>query len=130
MIVKNRIMCCQLLVLCSIAMLTACSSSEQEANLSIHAEMYKLAHANGCIDCHRVKATVIGPSWDAISKRYQDVPRAEARALLIERVKKGSSGNWNTWKGGSGMPPLEKRVAAEHIERLVDYILSLHPQVH
>jgi len=100
--VKNRVMCCQWWVLCSIAVLAA---------------------------CNRVKATVIGPSWDAIAKRYQDVPRPEARALLIERVKKGSVGHWNTWKGGTGMPPLEKRVAAEHIERLVDYILSLHQQV-
>jgi len=117
--------CYQWLVLCCIVMLIACSPAEQEVNLSIHAAMYKLAHVNGCINCHRVKATVVGPSWEAIAQRYQDVPRAEARALLIERVKKGSSGNWNTWKGGTGMPPLEKRVAVEHIERLVDYILSL-----
>lgn len=93
---------------------------------STDSELFKLAHMNGCIECHTVSATTIGPSWNAIAERYKDLPRAEARAVLIESVKKGSQGKWLTWKGVDGMPPLERRVSEEHIEQLVDYILSLN----
>ncbi len=90
-------------------------------------ELFKLAHMNGCIECHTVSVSTVGPSWQAIADRYKDAPRAEARALLIESVNKGSKGKWFSWKAPDGMPPLEKRVSAEHIEQLVDYILSLAP---
>ncbi len=90
-------------------------------------ELFKLAHMNGCIECHTVSATTVGPSWQAIADRYKDAPRDEARALLIESVNKGSKGKWVTWKAADGMPPLERRVSAEHIVQLVDYILSLAP---
>lgn len=88
-------------------------------------KLFRLAHMNGCIECHIINASTVGPSWNAISERYKDAPLPEARALLIESVKKGSRGNWITWKGVDGMPPLEGRVSDEHIEQLVDYILSL-----
>ena len=90
-------------------------------------ELFKLARLNGCIDCHRTNGTVIGPSWMDIANRYKDAPTEATRELLIERVKKGSKGNWYTWKGGDGMPALERRVSAEAIEKLVDYILMLRP---
>lgn len=91
-------------------------------------ELFKLGRLNGCIDCHRTNGTVIGPSWMDIANRYKDAPTEATRELLIERVKKGSKGNWYTWKGGDGMPPLERRVPAEAIEKLVDYILMLRPE--
>lgn len=90
-------------------------------------ELFKLAHMNGCIECHTVSATTVGPSWQAIADRYKDAPREQARALLIDSVNKGSKGKWISWKAPDGMPPLEKRVSAEHIAQLVDYILSLAP---
>ncbi len=102
---------------------------EQQANTSVEAQtriaLYKLARMNGCIDCHRIKATVIGPSWMDIAERYKNKPFAEAKALLVESVKKGSKGKFITLKGVDGMPPLEKRVEASVIELLVEYILSL-----
>jgi len=102
---------------------------EQDANTSIEAQtriqLFKLARANGCTDCHRIKATVIGPSWTTIAERYRNAPFAEAKALLVESVKKGSKGKFITLKGADGMPPLEKRVEANTIELLVEYILSL-----
>lgn len=90
-------------------------------------DLFRLAHMNGCVQCHTDSATVIGPSWRAIAERYRDMPRADARLLLVESVRKGSQGKWPTWKGADGMPPLEKRVSADHIEQLVDYILGLNP---
>lgn len=104
--------------------LTGC---EQQGEVSPEQQLFKLAHMNGCIECHTVSATSVGPSWMAIKDRYKDAPPDEVRALLIESVKKGSKGKYLTWKGGDGMPPLERRVSEEHITRLVDYILSLPP---
>ena len=102
------------------------SSSSSNASPKLEGDLYKLARMNGCIDCHRVKATVIGPSWQDIADRYKDAPREQAREILVERVKKGSKGNWITWKAPEGMPPMEKRVSEEHIIQLVDYIISLN----
>jgi len=88
-------------------------------------EMFRLALMNGCIECHIDTAAKIGPSWNAISERYREAPLPDARAHLIRSVKEGSKGNWVTWKGVDGMPPLAGRVSDEHIEQLVDYILAL-----
>ena len=88
--------------------------------------LFKLAQMNGCIECHTVNTTSIGPSWMAVAERYKESPRAETRALLIDSVMKGSKGKWLTWKGGDGMPPLGKRVVKADVEELVDFILSLN----
>lgn len=115
-----------LIVVTASLFLSACGQQQgSSAEGIVKSELYKLATMHGCTECHRINATVIGPSWMAIAERYQGAPTEEARELLIERVKKGSQGNWYTWKGGNGMPPLEKRVSADAIEKLVDYILSL-----
>jgi len=111
-------------------MLAGCNSNRApNPDAAETIEMSKLAQMNGCFECHRIDATVVGPSFKAIAERYKDAPLAEARALLIDRVKKGSIGQYPTWKGGQGMPPMERRVATEHIQRLVDYILSLRPRI-
>jgi cytochrome c len=90
------------------------------------ARVFKLAQVNGCIECHMVDTGSIGPSWTAVAERYKEAPRAETRALLIESVMKGSRGKWLTWKGDDGMPPMERRVAKQDVEELVDFILSLN----
>jgi cytochrome c551/c552 len=92
------------------------------------AHLFKLAQLNGCIECHTVTSTSIGPSWMAVAERYKEAPRAETRALLINSVMNGSKGKWITWRGGDGMPPLGKRVVKEDVEELVDFILSLNRQ--
>ena len=101
-------------------------ASTTKTDRKLEADLYKLAHMNGCIDCHRVKSAVVGPSWQDIADRYKDAPLESVREMLIERVKKGSKGNWITWKAPDGMPPMERRVTEEHIATLVDYILSLN----
>lgn len=107
-----------------------CGSQKEGSETSVITEksnlaLYKEAQANGCTECHRVKATVVGPSWLEIAKYYKDVPRKKARSLLVYSVKHGSRGKFATWKGGNGMPALENRVNDETIERMVDYILDL-----
>lgn len=117
-----------LTALVALVALTGCGrhGGPGTASEEADARLFKLAQMNGCIECHTVSATSIGPSWLAIAKRYKDAPHAEAKALLITSVMNGSKGKWLTWKGGDGMPPLGRRVAEQDIEQLVDYILSLN----
>ena len=107
-----------------------CSSQEGDASTEIENKesvaLFKEAQLNGCIECHRVKATVVGPSWLEIAERYKDIPRKKARSILVYSVKNGSRGKFITWKGGNGMPPLGNRVSDETTERMVDYILKLN----
>jgi cytochrome c551/c552 len=107
------------------ALLTACGHGS-DPRAEADARLFKLAQMNGCIECHTVSATSVGPSWMAIAERYKDAPHADAKAMLIASVMNGSQGKWLTWKGGHGMPPLGRRVAQQDIEQLVDFILSLH----
>ena len=108
-------------------LLVACGgkSENMSAKEQLQGELFKMARMNGCIECHSISATVVGPSWKAVAERYKDANVNDARKLLIESIKKGSKGKYYTWKGGDGMPPLEKRVSDEAINQLVDFILAL-----
>ena len=114
-------------VIAAVFLLIACSGENQgtSAKGKLQGELFKVARINGCIECHTVSATVVGPSWKAVAERYKDVDIADAKNLLIESIKKGSKGKYYTWKGGHGMPALEKRVSHEAIVQLVDLILTL-----
>ena len=118
-----------MLLVIACAIVSGCGrqgSTPQSPSTDGDARLFKLAHRNGCIDCHTVNTTSIGPSWLAVAERYKESPRAETRALLIDSVMKGSKGKWLTWRGSDGMPPLGKRVSKADIEELVDFILSLN----
>ena len=112
-------------LLAAFAALAGCGKQAGAPSQEADARLFKLAQMNGCIECHTVSATSVGPSWLAIADRYKDAPREDAKALLISSVMNGSKGKWLTWKGGGGMPPLGRRVAQQDIEELVDYILTL-----
>lgn len=128
-----------LLVCLLTAVLTGCSGSDpDEMKRSLNGsvgnkqaksaqEYYdksvELARMNGCWSCHHIKQDLIGPSWQAVSARYKDIPNA--RAMLIDKVKHGGSGVWSSTTSGAVMPPNSPRVSDEHIAELVDFILSL-----
>ncbi len=87
------------------------------------AEALFIARQNGCLNCHNVTSSIVGPAWDLVSERYKD--SSDARAYLIEKVKKGGSGAWDNITGGAIMPAHETRVSQAHIEQIVDFIISL-----
>lgn len=58
-----------------------------------------LAKRKACLSCHGVDKKIVGPSFREVAQRYKGRP--EAAALLVERLKRGSSGNW----GPIPMPP-------------------------
>jgi len=110
----------------SLLLFSACSNdSTLNPQIKLKSDLYQLAFKNGCIDCHRANATVVGPSWQAIAERYASAPIEAIKPQLVKSVLDGSKGNWLTWKGGDGMPPMRNRVSNEHIEQLVEYILLL-----
>ncbi len=82
-----------------------------------------LAKKSGCLNCHSVEKKIVGPAWRDVAKRYKG--QAGARAQLIEKVKKGGSGNWTEVTGGTPMPANSPRVADADIETLVGFVLSL-----
>jgi S-disulfanyl-L-cysteine oxidoreductase SoxD len=63
------------------------------------ADIADLAKRKACLSCHGIDKKIVGPAFREIAQRYKG--RAEAPALLAERLKKGSSGNW----GPIPMPP-------------------------
>lgn len=108
--------------------LNACDFGVNETSKKIAADKdaaaaVSLARQNGCLRCHKVTSSIVGPAWDLVSERYKDSP--DAKAYLIEKVKKGGNGNWNDITGGAKMPAHETRVAHQHIEQIVEFILSL-----
>ena len=104
-----------------ILLLTACD--QMNSDRAIDQKSMDLARVNGCLNCHALHETRIGPPWDKVAERYRDAPAV--RELLIEKVKNGSSNSWAELTGGAVMPPNSPRVADKDIEKLVDFILSL-----
>jgi cytochrome c len=82
-----------------------------------------LARKSGCLECHNVDRKVIGPPYRDVGARYKGIP--EARAALIEKVKKGGKGHWTEITAGVPMPPHGARLSDADIEKLVDWVLSL-----
>ncbi|WP_455201572.1 c-type cytochrome [Kaarinaea lacus] len=82
-----------------------------------------LAKKSGCLACHSVDKKVVGPGWKDVAAKYKG--QADAKATLIEKVKKGGKGNWTKVTGGAPMPPYSPRVSDANIEKLVDFIMGL-----
>jgi cytochrome c len=82
-----------------------------------------LAKKSGCLACHSVEKKIVGPAWKDVAAKYKG--DSGAKALLIEKVKKGGKGNWTEVTGGAPMPPYSPRVADADIEKLVDFVLGL-----
>ncbi|HEY5604782.1 MAG TPA: c-type cytochrome [Gammaproteobacteria bacterium] len=83
----------------------------------------ELAKKSGCLACHSVEKKVVGPAWKDVAAKYKG--KADSKATLIEKVKKGGKGNWTEVSGGAPMPPYSPRVADADIEKLIDFVLAL-----
>jgi cytochrome c len=82
-----------------------------------------LAKASGCLACHSVDAKVVGPAWKDVAAKYKG--QGDAKAMLVESIKKGSKGKWTAVTGGVPMPPYSPRVSDENINKLAEFILGL-----
>ena len=77
-----------------------------------------LAKKHNCFACHAVDKKVVGPAYKEVANKYRG--NAKAEAMLVEKVKKGSSGVW----GPVPMPP-NAQVPDADVKTLVNWILSL-----
>jgi cytochrome c len=83
----------------------------------------KLALEQECMDCHSLEKLATGkrktgPPFKDISAKYKG--KAEAEAMLFEKIKKGGSGNW----GSVAMLP-NPQVSDADIRTLVKWVLAI-----
>ncbi len=92
-----------------------------------------LAEKSQCTSCHDLDTKVIGPSWNDVSSRYNEMIRSgresrkDVEEMLEKKIAMGGKGNWVSATGGMSMPPSYPKVSRENIRKLVEYILSLKP---
>ncbi|MCA9838876.1 MAG: c-type cytochrome [Trueperaceae bacterium] len=82
----------------------------------------ELSFRRGCTNCHDLKNTLLGPSFEAISMRYsRDL---QAHETLTKSLREGSSGKW----AQIAMPvqPTE-RVSDDEAAVILDWVLTLAP---
>jgi cytochrome c len=86
-------------------------------------DVRQLAEEKQCLSCHERKDdTPRAPGFTSIAAKYSG---GEMRSYLIDVVLAGGEAHW----GSAVMPAPEQRVevSQEEAERLVDWILEMHP---
>ena len=89
-----------------------------DSTMNVNDPVYSLFKRKRCAMCHGVDHTLVGPSFRAISMRYNGVGSTEIRTLA-KKVMYGGVGNW----GEMPMPP--NSVTLSEAELLVRWILRL-----
>ena len=92
---------------------SACAAVTQEQAMALIKDK-KL----DCMTCHAIDKKMVGPSWKDIGAKYRG--QAGAKAKLVEKVKKGGSGNW----GNVPMTPHPADSDAD-LGTLIGFILTL-----
>jgi cytochrome c len=78
----------------------------------------KLAEQKGCMDCHALGRSYVGPSFAAIAKHYQSTPDYRARLSYI--IRGGSAGHW----GDRFVMWPQASITDQEIRQLIDWIVS------
>ena len=115
-----------LFILTTAFLITACDINEDMRSLSANkadSDARTIAASNGCMGCHAVSNKVVGPAWKRVAQHYKKT--ANAKDLLIAKIKSGGKGNWNHETGGESMPGFEGKINDKDIATIVDYILAL-----
>lgn len=118
----------QLLVFALLATsLTACDINETMREKSTQdptvIQARELGARYGCMGCHTVTNSIMGPAWKRVADRYRDNP--DGKALIIDSIKNGSKGRWATESRIEEMPPYHDKIPDNELEILADYILQL-----
>lgn len=72
------------------AFLLLCSLSVQASRDDTQA--LALAKQNACLGCHAVDKKIVGPSFQAVAKKYAN--ESNATAFLKNKILKGGAGSW------------------------------------
>ncbi len=85
----------------------------------------KAAQSLGCSACHAPDMQVIGPSFQAVAKRYD-----HDSDQILERIKMavndGASGQWSETTGGAPMPPQPQAQGKDkQLKAIADWIAGM-----
>lgn len=72
---------------------------------------------NGCMRCHAMERTYVGPGFAQIAERYRN--DAHAEAYLAGRIRNGGAGEW-----GRALMPRHPRIGEEEARSLARWILA------
>lgn len=105
------------------------------------ADAQKIMQKSGCIACHAIDKTVLGPSYKDVAKRYKNPDKATLaylkgqspleylKAKVRTGTKMGVNKNWIKSPEGKPYammtPNPPTRIADDQLIKLIEYILSL-----
>jgi cytochrome c len=79
-----------------------------------------LVKSSDCLSCHAIDHKVVGPAFQSVAQRYAGQPGIVPK--LVEKVRKGGSGNW----GSVAMTP-HPNLSTADLTAMVEWVLSLRP---
>lgn len=79
-----------------------------------------LAAHKGCLGCHDIERSRVGPAFQQVARRYAGQPGAVQR--LAEKIRQGGQGQW-----GVAVMPAHPRLAPEETRLLAEWVLGLPP---
>lgn len=101
------------ITLCALYPLTAHASSDDTKAVA-------LAKQSACLGCHAVDKKIVGPSYQAVAKKYANDP--SANGFLKNKILKGGSGSW-----GVIPMPANARLSDADVSLLTSWILRGAP---
>lgn len=79
----------------------------------------------GCTACHAAENKLVGPSYQAVAKRY-DGDKAKILETIKDNVKNGGSGNWSDVTGGTPMPPQPNAVGkTDKLDAIAEWVAGM-----
>ena len=81
---------------------------------------FRVAKQNACLGCHAVNKKIVGPSFEAVAKKYQADPNAQA--FLKNKIAKGGAGSW-----GVVPMPANAKLSDADLSLLTSWILRGAP---
>lgn len=79
----------------------------------------KLAEKKGCLGCHHVERSEVGPAWKEVAKKYST--HENATHQLAGSILYGSMGNW----GDRPMRGHAKKINKDEALMLAEFIMGL-----
>jgi len=95
-----------------------CSLNAKASSDNVKAAV--LAKQNACLGCHAVDKKIVGPSFQAVAKKY--AIDSSSTEFLKNKIQKGGSGSW-----GVVPMPANTKLSDADVSLLVSWILRGAP---
>lgn len=104
------------------------SCSSQEPPKPPSQEVKRMFRTMGCTNCHDIRNTIGGPSFEAIAERYP--PHPDTIRALVRRVMRGTRGRWPGLPLESCPDKVGEGFRDYEIRWMVEWILNREWQTH